>query len=85
MPDTHAIARNLTAAGIPADHADAIADAITNAIRSAIRDAAKHGEFVTPDMLRADIAALEARLTWRFAGALLAQTAVIAALIRMLG
>ena len=73
MLDTHAIARNLTNAGVPPDHADAITDAI--------RDAAERSDYTTC----ADLAALEARLTGRFAGALLAQTAVIAALIRMLG
>ena len=77
MLDTHAIARSLTNAGIPADHADAI----TNAIR----DAAERNDYATRADLAADLAALEARLTWRFAGALLAQTAVLAALIRMLG
>ena len=73
MLDTHSIARNLTNAGIPANHADAITEAI--------RDAAERNDYAT----RADLAVLEARLTWRFAGALLAQTAVIAALIRILG
>ena len=84
MSDTHGIARNLTNAGIPADHANAITDAI--------RDAAERSDYATRGDLAvlrsdvaADLAALEARLTWRFAGALLAQTAAIAALIRMLG
>ena len=52
--DTHAIARALTAA----DLTDAQADAITDAVRQA----AEHGEHVTPERLRAELAALETRL-----------------------
>ena len=54
MFDTHAIARALTAA----DLTDAQADAITDAVRQA----AEHGEHVTPERLRAELAALETRL-----------------------
>lgn len=32
---------------------------------------------MTPEALRAELANLEARLTWRFAGAMLAQTLAI--------
>ena len=79
--DTHAIARTLTDANLT----DAQADAIT----AAVRIAAEHGDHAT----RADLAELEARLTWRFAGAMLAQTGVIlaavigsaVAIVRMLG
>ena len=35
--------------------------------------------------LRTDLASRDSRLTWRFAGAMLAQTGLIAALIRLLG
>ena len=49
------------------------ADAITDAVR----EAAEHGACVTPETLRAELAGLEARLTWRFAGAMLAQTLAI--------
>ena len=35
--------------------------------------------------LRTDLAGRDSRLTWRFAGAMLAQTGLIAALIRLLG
>ena len=66
MFDTHTIARTLTDAGIDPKHADAITDAV--------RQAAEHSEHVTPEHLDAALAALEARLTWRFAGAILAQT-----------
>jgi len=82
--DTHAIARTLTDAGDPK-----LADAIT----AAVREAADHGDHVTPDHFKAGLAELEARLTWRFAGAMLAQTGVIlaavigaaVAILRMLG
>jgi len=38
------------------------------------------------EVQRTDLAALEARLTWRFAGAMLAQTlGVVVAILRLLG
>ena len=80
--DTHAIARSLTDAGIKSEHADAIVDAVRQAAGAPADMATK-----------ADLAELEARLTWRFAGAMLAQTGVILAavigtaiaILRMLG
>ena len=85
MIDTHAIARALTAA----DLTDAQADAITDAVRQA----AGHGEYVTPEMLRAELAALETRLIkWMvgiaitLAGILTAAgAAFLVALLRTLG
>ena len=74
--DTHAIARSLTDAGIKSEHADAIVDAV--------RQAAAAGDHVTPDQFTRGLAELEARLTWRFAGALLAQTAAMAAIMATL-
>ena len=71
--DTHAIARTLIAAGADPK----LADAIT----AAVREAADHGDHVTPDQFKAGLAELEARLTWRFAGAMLAQTGVILAAV----
>ena len=81
MIDTHAIARALTAA----DLTDAQADAV--------RQAAGHGEYVTPEMLRAELAALETRLIkWMvgiaitLAGILTAAgAAFLVALLRTLG
>ena len=79
MLDTHAVARSLAAA----DFTPAQTDAITAAVRAA----AEHGDHVTTDHFNAGLAALEARLTWRFAGAMAAQTLAIigavAALMRM--
>ena len=85
MLDTLATARSLTEAGIKPEHADAIT--------AAIRDGRESADTVTRAGLRADLAELEARLTWRFAGAMLAQTGVILAavigaaiaILRMLG
>ena len=74
--DTHAIARTLTDAGADPK----LADAIT----AAVLEAADHGDHVTPDQFTAGLAELEARLTWRFAGALLAQTAAMAAIMATL-
>ena len=69
MLDTLTIARTLTDAGADPK----LADAIT----AAVREAADHGDHVTPDQFTAGLAELESRLTWRFAGAMLAQTAAI--------
>ena len=74
--DTLTIARNLTDAGADPKLADAIA--------VAVREAADAGDHVTPDQLTRGLAELEARLTWRFAGALLAQTAAMAAIMAAL-
>lgn len=76
--DTHAAVRMLTAAG--AD--ETLAVAVVNVAQNA---AADHGhELATRsdldhlrDVQRGDLASLEARLTWRFAGAMLAQTLAI--------
>ncbi len=73
--DTHAIARTLTDAG---------ADPKSGRRTAAVRQAADHGDHVTPDQFKAGLAGLEARLTWRFAGALLAQTAAMAAIMATL-
>ena len=81
MLDTHAIARRLTGTGLSNEQADAITDAV--------REAAEHGDHVTPEALRAELASLEAHLAWRFAGAMLAQTLAILggvlAMLRLLG
>ena len=82
MIDTHAIARQLTGSGLTPQQADAITDAV--------RQAAEHGDYATrtePDPLatKVDLASLEARLTWRFAGAMLAQTlAILGGVLAML-
>ena len=85
MLDTLATARRLADAGIKPEHADAIT--------AAIRDGRESDDAATRGELRAELAELEARLTWRFAGAMLAQTGVILAavigaaiaIVRMLG
>ena len=55
----------------------------------AVRRPRSTGDHVTPEVLRADLASLEARLTWRFAGAMLAQTLAILrgvlGMLRLLG
>ena len=76
--DTHAALRMLTGGGA----AEALAPAVVDVAQNA---AADHGrEFATRDDLdrlrevqRADLSPLEARLTWRFPGAMLAQTLAI--------
>ena len=54
MFDTHAIARQLTGAGLTPDQADAITDAV--------RQAAEHGGHVTPETLRGGLAELRSDL-----------------------
>ena len=81
MFDSLTIARRLTDAGVDREQADVMADAI--------RQAAEHGEHVTPERLDAALSGLEARLTWRFAGGMLAQTLATiggtVAILRFLG
>ncbi len=82
MFDTHTIARQLTGAGLTTEQADVITDAV--------RQAADHGDYATRTELeslatKVDLASLEARLTWRFAGAILAQTlAILGGVLAML-
>lgn len=78
--DSLSIVRQLTAAGIDREHADAIADGI--------RQAAEHGDYVTPAALRAEtasvvaaISAAETRMTWRMLGV----GGIVIAAIRLLG
>ena len=90
LMDTHAAVKMLTAAGAKEALAVAVVDVAQNA-------AADHGRELTTrsdldhlrEVHRADLAALEARLTWRFAGAMLAQTLAIlggvVAILRLLG
>ena len=88
--DTLTIARTLTEAGIESAQANAITDAV--------RQAAEYGEHVTPEMLRAEIANVNTEiakvrqeiaqmgtsLSWRFTMALIAQTAIILGVLRLL-
>ena len=76
--DTHGAVRMLTAAGADETLAVAVVDVAQNA-------AADQGRELSPrsdldhlrEVQRADLAALEAWLTWRFASAMLAQTLAI--------
>ena len=83
MFDTLAIARQLAAAGIKPEQADAITEAVK---RAAEHDAsgidtktlATKADLAEP---RAALAAVETRLTWRLVGAM----AAIGAILRFLG
>ena len=75
--DSLTIARRLTDAGLEREQADVLADAI--------RQAAEHGEHVTPDALRAELATLRADL---YRAMLLQTVAIIGAgiaVLRLLG
>ena len=80
MFDTHSIARSLTDAHLTAEQADAIT--------AAVASAADHGDQLgradlqeSVSVLRAEMAAMESRLTWRLVGAMTA----ISAIMRFIG
>ena len=84
MFDSLTIARQLTEAGIERAQADVLADAI--------RQAAEHGEHVTPETLRAEVATLHGAISSLRADifrAMLLQAGVIVgavvAILRLLG
>ena len=74
MFDSLTIARQLSAAGIERAQADVLADAI--------RQAAEHGEHVTPETLRAELAGLESRL---YRAMLVQAGAIVGALVGIAG
>ncbi|MXY23047.1 MAG: hypothetical protein F4Y45_00805 [Acidobacteria bacterium] len=71
MLDTHAIARSLSATQLTSAQVDAITAGIAAAA------GCHNGDMAT----KADLAALEARLTWRLVGAM----AAIGAVLRFIG
>ncbi len=73
--DTHAAVKALTEAGIGQTEAEAITDTV--------RDAVIEGLATKAD-LRAEIAALEARMTWRMVALAIAQAGIVVALIKLL-
>ena len=84
MFDSLTIARRLTEVGLDRAQADALADAI--------RQAAEHGDYVTPEALRAEVATLHgaiSSLRGDIYRAMLLQTGVIVgavvAILRLLG
>ena len=46
-------------------------------VEGRVRTRVEHGGHLTPECLDSTLSALEARLTWRFAGAMMAQTIAI--------
>ena len=84
MFDSLTIARQLTEAGIERTQADVLADAI--------RQAAEHGEHVTPETLRAELAGLESRLyramlvqAGAIVGALVGIGGIVVGVLRLFG
>ena len=84
MFDSLTIARQLTEAGIERAQADVLADAI--------RQAAEHGEHVTPETLRAELAGLESRLyramlvqAGAIVGALVGIGGIVVGVLRLFG
>ena len=80
MFDSLTMARKLTDVGIERTQAEVLADGM--------RQAAEHGDYVTPEMLRAELAALRAELRADMYRAMLLQTGVtvgaVVALLRLL-
>ncbi len=88
--DIHVAMRMLTAAGAAEALAVAVVDVSQNAAADHGRELATRSDLAhLREVQRADLAAFEARLTWRFAGAMLAQTLAIlggvVAILRLLG
>ena len=77
MFDSLTIARRLTEAGVEREQADVMADAI--------RQAAEHGEHVTPDALRAELASLRADICRAMLVQMAATIAGTVALLRLFG
>jgi hypothetical protein len=73
--DTLKFTKRLEAAGIPAEHAEAIAEAFGEATGS---------ELVTKDYLKAEIEAAKNDLIKWMAGLLLAQAGLVTALVKLL-
>ncbi|MCY4601087.1 MAG: hypothetical protein OXF27_14350 [Acidobacteria bacterium] len=80
MLDTHEIARELTAAGIQPDHADAITKAVR---RAAEHDAS--GVDVNTLATKADLTALELRLVKWMIGVAFAAAGLAVAALRLIG
>ena len=75
--DTLAVARRLEQAGMDRRQAEAVAEAAGEAAE------ANRADLVTKADLKSEIAALEARLTWRMVGIVLAQGALVVALLKV--
>lgn len=74
--DTQAAVRKLREADVSEQQVEALVDVFSHAIgEQATRDDIK--DLATKAELKTELVALEARLTWRFAGAMLAQTLAI--------
>lgn len=84
MIDTLATARSLEQAGMDPAHADAVTEAIGGAVSSA--DTVTRADLdAAMASLRAELAALETRLTWRMLAIVGGLLALVTALDRLLG
>jgi len=82
--DTLATARSLEQAGMDPAHADAVTEAIGGAVSSA--DTVTRADLdAAMASLRAELAALETRLTWRMLAIVGGLLALVTALDRLLG
>ena len=58
---------------------------VADATAGSIREAAEHGEHVTPEVLRAELSALETRLIKWMIGTVIATVGATVALLRLIG
>ena len=79
--DTLRYARRLKEAGVAPEHAEAMADALAVELVPNLVTKTDLGNAVSE--LKADIAALEARLTWRFLGGVTIIVGLAVALIKL--
>ena len=79
--DTLRYARRLKEAGVAPAQAEAMADALADELVPNLVTRADLGNAVS--MLKADLAALEARLTWRFLGGVTVIVSLAVALIKL--
>lgn len=77
--DTLAAARDMEAAGMDR----AAAEAVAGAIRAGQGDLATRAD-LAPLATKTELAALEARMTWRIAGLVIAANAVLLAAVKLL-
>lgn len=82
--DTLATARALERAGMDAAQAEAVTEAIGGVVADGVATKADLEPLARGDKVRADLAALELRLTWRILGGVGALLAVAVAVARLL-
>ncbi len=79
--DTLAAMRRMEDAGMEREHAEAVAEAVREAASSASAAAVADRDRMAT---KADLSALEARLTWRIVGFVIAANALLVAAVKLI-